>query len=324
VSADAAAGVPLDVGNVAARARRLVTPRFLLAAAPTLFYLVFLVAPVIELVDVSLHTDAISGPQPISWQGYASVLTSQYYRHAWLVSIQLAAITSVITVALAVGLAVLLARTPARIRAYVLFLVVTPLLVSGVVRDYGWLAVGAPGAPLDRVAALFGTRAQDVLFHPAGVILAFTNVFLPLALLAIFGRLTQIPANLHRAAASLGGNPLRSFATVTLPLIAGSIWNTAALLFCLSMAAYDVPQILGGGRVVTVAQAIFEAENVTYDQQTASALGITLIVLVLAVLLLIGLLPAVVRRVRRFAQLAASPAALAVTQADAPTERAQP
>jgi putative spermidine/putrescine transport system permease protein len=292
----AVATLPVEEGASRRPPRRQwFAPRQLLAIIPLGFYLIFLVAPVYQLVEVSLHKNVISGPRPFTSAAYSKVIHSAYYRNAWYVSLRLAVITSVVTVVIAVALSLLLARAPRRVRAYLMLLLITPILVSGVVRDYGWLAIGAPNAPFDRVMQLFGGKSKDVLFHPAGVVLALTNVLLPLALLSIYGRVSEISPSLYRAAASVGSSPVRTFRTVTLPLLAGAIWNTGALLFCLSIAAYDVPQIIGGGRVNTIAQAIFEEENVAYDQQTASALGVTLVIVVFAVLLLVGVIPALVR-----------------------------
>jgi putative spermidine/putrescine transport system permease protein len=65
-----------------------------------------------------------------------------------------------------------------------------------------------------------------------------------------------------------------------------AVWTAFVLIFTLSAAAYDVPTILGGGRVLTISQIIFEEQTVVYNQQVASALSVTLVILVLVCLAL--------------------------------------
>jgi ABC-type spermidine/putrescine transport system permease subunit I len=155
--------------------------------------------------------------------------------------------------------------------------------VSGVARAYGWIAIGGPNGPWVQ-----GTRALGldipILFNENSVILSFIHTLLPLAVIQVLLRLDAIAPSLPKAAANLGANQWTTAMRVLLPLSYPALASSFLLVFALCTAAYSVPTILGGGRVLTVAQLIYREQTIIFDWPLAAALATTLTALTLMVM----------------------------------------
>jgi putative spermidine/putrescine transport system permease protein len=98
-------------------------------------------------------------------------------------------------------------------------------------------------------------------------------------------RLDAIPPNVVRAAANLGANPIVIAVRILLPQIFPAMLSAFLLIFALAMASYAIPAILGGGRVLTIAQVIFGEMNGTLNWPLAAALGVSLTGVTIVVML---------------------------------------
>uniref|UniRef100_UPI003F8242B3 ABC transporter permease n=1 Tax=Actinosynnema sp. TaxID=1872144 RepID=UPI003F8242B3 len=159
--------------------------------------------------------------------------------------------------------------------AAVLFVVFSPILVSVVVRSYGWAMLLRPGG-------VFGDAFDGWLYHEPGVIVALVHVELPFALFAILASVRSVPADLAPAAADLGAGPVRRFTKVLLPLTLPGVLSGAQLVFALTISAFATPALLGGGRVTVLAQTIYQ--NI---QQLAWPLAAVQAVVLLALTLVV-------------------------------------
>jgi putative spermidine/putrescine transport system permease protein len=177
-----------------------------------------------------------------------------------------------------------------RYRAYLTVVILTPLLVSGIVRAYGWIAMIGPDSVADHASKSLGFGPLKWMYHEPAVLIGFVHVFLPFGVLMVLTRLDSIPPNVVRAAANLGANQVQIAARVLLPQIYPVMVSTFLLVFALSMASYAIPAILGGGRVLTIAQVIFSEMTGTLDWARGAALGVLLSSLTIVVMLVYQLL----------------------------------
>ncbi len=81
-------------------------------------------------------------------------------------------------------------------------------------------------------------------YSTTAVIVVMTLHLYPLMYLSLRNALQQQDNNLERAAQLSGASPWRIFFTVTLPLMAPSIFSTALLVFSRTMANFTVPALL--------------------------------------------------------------------------------
>lgn len=199
-------------------------------------------------------------------------------------AIWLSLVSTTLALAVSYPLALFLFRTTSRWKALLTALAVAPMLVSGVVRVFGWLAILGDRGLINALLTGSGLATQPVrlVYNYVGVTIGLAESLAPymlLALLAGFGRLDRV---CEEAAASLGAKPWRVFLRVTLPLTMPAVVLGFLLCFVLAMSAYITPKLLGGGRVFVLATEIYDQAITNVNWPAAAALALYTLALVLA------------------------------------------
>jgi putative spermidine/putrescine transport system permease protein len=218
-----------------------------------------------------------------SLQTARDVFADSFTLRLTLNSLWLSLMATAIALALSYPVALFLFRTQSRFRGLLAVIAIMPMLVSGVVRVFGWLAILGDRGLVNSIAQSLGliTTPLRLVFNWTGVTIGLAESIMPymiLALLAGFGRLDR---TLEEAARSLGASPWRSFLRVTLPLSLPAVALAAGLGFVLSMSSYITPKLLGGGRVFVLATEIFEQATTNTNWPVSAVLALYTLVLLL-------------------------------------------
>jgi putative spermidine/putrescine transport system permease protein/spermidine/putrescine transport system permease protein len=110
------------------------------------------------------------------------------------------------------------------------------------------------------------------------------HIMLPFFVLPLLGAMRAIDRECLKAAASLGASPVRAFLRVFLPLSLPGLVAGALIVFVLCLGFYVTPAVLGGGKVNMVSNQIAADIEIFFDWGGASAQGVVLLVLTLAIL----------------------------------------
>lgn len=94
-------------------------------------------------------------------------------------------------------------------------------------------------------------------------------------------------AVLVRAAIGLGSSPTGAFWRVFVPMSLPGLFAGVVLVFVLSLGFYVTPALLGGGRVQMIAQRIESTITIFSNWGAASALGVVLLAMALALVALL-------------------------------------
>ena len=201
-------------------------------------------------------------------------------------SVRLSLVATTLALLAAYPLALFLFRTRSRFRTLLIVLAVMPMLVNGVVRVFGWLALLGDRGLVN--AALMGigltSEPQRLVFNYFGVTIGLAESLMPYMILALLSGFGRLDATVEEAAASLGAPPWRVFWRVTLPLSLPAVVLGFLLCFVLAMSAYITPKLLGGGRVFLLATEIFEQAVTTVNWPAAAALALYALALVVLLL----------------------------------------
>jgi putative spermidine/putrescine transport system permease protein len=211
----------------------------------------------------------------VTWAGLAEdSFTYELIVH----SVEVAIGITLLTLPASYPLALFVHRASARWRNLLVVICISPLLISAVVRTYGWLVILRDNGFLPVLLRGLGLTAPRLVFNMTGVVIGMVEILMPymiLSLLAGFGRLN---ASLEEAACSLGARPLTVFWRIVLPLTAPGILLGCLLTFVLAISSFITPKLLGGGRVILLATEIYDEAVVTLNWPVAAALSVLALV----------------------------------------------
>lgn len=237
---------------------RLHLPRLLLGLT-CLLIAVWLVAPTLVVIPMSFadKKSLAFPPTGFSLQWYENFFTNPQWFGSLVtsakVALMVAVVATVIGTMAAIGIERMKSRTGGLIRA----VLITPMIVPGVV-----LAVGVYAVYLD--TQLVGTWM--------GYVLAHTLLAIPFVVIAVGANLAVFDARLEVAAASLGASRLKTFFTITLPLILPGILSGALFAFVTSFDEVIVSLFITSPQLKTLPVQIFSSMTRDADP-TVAAVG---------------------------------------------------
>jgi putative spermidine/putrescine transport system permease protein len=233
-----------------------------------------------------------------AWTGanYAALFTDVVVRRAFLDTLRLSLIVTLICLVLGYPVAYGIARS--RHRELLMFLLVAPLLMDVLLRSFGWLILLGHDGLVNALLTHLGIWAapRRLIYTPLSVVVELVHELIPFMVLPIAGVLERIDPTLYEAAMNLRATPVRTLRFVTLPLSLPGVLAGTLLVFALAMSAFVAPLILGGGNVLTMTILIQQQMLTTLNWPLGSAESIALVVVVLLILAAYG------RQVRRISR----------------------
>jgi putative spermidine/putrescine transport system permease protein len=253
-----------------------------------LYLLVFLVLPFanVALLSVYLHSPTKIAIAEFTTANYAK-LWELYYANLFFRTLRLSLAVTVVCVALGYPLAYLLARARPRIMTLGLFLLIMPLMVSTVIRVFGWVVILGNEGLVNQALRWLGAGDGVRLLHTEGaVIIGLAQQSMPFMVLPLMASIERISPSLEEAARNLGASWGQMFTRTILPLSMPGLLSGALLVFSVSMSAFVTPALMGGRRSRMVGQQIYEEVLSAYNWPGAASLTIVLALLMLG---LVGL-----------------------------------
>jgi len=250
-----------------------------LAAAQALFFL----APLLILLATSVSTD--ENLRPLSLRAWGDVLGDGFQVRAAWNTVRLGALTVGATLVLAVPLALLHLAAGPQLRRLILLAAVLPLLTSVVVRTFAWIAILGREGLINTVLLSTGLSAAPValLQTEPGLVLALTQIEMPLMLLPLIAAMARIEPSLLDASQALGASLFRTLRRVVLPLAMPGLLAGATLVFASAATAFISQSVIGGGRLAYLPALVWQQAMVVFDWPLAAAMALTLMGAVLAV-----------------------------------------
>jgi putative spermidine/putrescine transport system permease protein len=260
----------------------------LLVLPATVLFVVFFLFPMLLLAESSLHDySRLAGVLPgLTPRNYLRILGDSYYLDVILRTLRIALSTCTLSLLLGYPVALYLHMAPPRQKAWIILCILSPLLVSVIVRTFGWLIILGPHGGVDSASRALGFGGLEILHSELAVVLGLVNVLLPFLVLSIVTSLQSIDPALPLAAGSLGANPVRVFARVILPLTLPGMVSGLLIVFSLACSSFVTPALLGGGDNRVLAMVVYEQAMVLQNWPLASAVAAILVLIVLLVLFL--------------------------------------
>lgn len=257
-----------------------------LLAPPLLFIALFFVVPLINLFWVSLHSPSTSelfGAE-LTANNYVRIATDPFYHTIILRTLWAGGVILLMCLVLGYATAYVIAPLPPRTRLILLLLLVAPLMVSNVIRAYGWIAILGRQGLINSSLRSLGVIDGPLLLLNSFEAVAFglMTILLPYMVVSIVNALNAIDRQYSEAAQSLKASPLRIFIHVIWPLSSPGVASGMLLVFLLTLSAYVTITLLGGPRMKLLVSLVFDSVA-AFRWPLAAALSFVLLALALLV-----------------------------------------
>ncbi len=241
-----------------------------------------IVIPVGWLFWLSLFNDEGA----LSLDNYTRMLDSKSYTRIFVTTFNVSVLTTGLCVLIGYPFSYFLSQLPKRWAAIGLFAVLLPFWTSLLVRTYAWLVVLQRKGLVNQWGIELGLWEEPLkLVHNLnGTLVGMVHIMLPFMVLPLYGSMRAIDLDCMKAASNLGASPTRAFWAVFFPLSLPGLFAGMVVVFVLCLGFFVTPAVLGGGKVVMVSMKIETLIDLFFNFGTASALGVVLMVLTLAVL----------------------------------------
>jgi putrescine transport system permease protein len=281
--------------------------RKLVAAIPYAWLVVFFLVPFAIVLKISLSQSAIALPPytPVldlaaGWRGLADFIaglsldnyrligSDPLYLLSYVKSIEIAAFSTLLLLVIGYPIAYGIARTPRRLQAVLVILVVLPFWTSFLIRIYAWMNILQHDGLLNQLLlALHIVREPPVwLSTDTATYIGIVYSYLPFMVLPLYAVLEKLDESLVEAAADLGCPRFRTFWFVTLPLSAPGVIAGVLLCFIPIVGEFVIPDLLGGSRMPMIGQTIWMEFFGNKDWPTAGAVAVALVCLLVTPILL--------------------------------------
>lgn len=262
------------------------TATIALLAPPLLFVGFFFVIPLLNLFWVSLHGASSSElfGSDLTGDNYYRIVTDSFYHTIILRTLWAGLTILLLCLVLGYATAYVIAPLQPRTRLILLLLLVAPLMVSNVIRAYGWIAILGRQGLVNSVLRSTGLTEGPLLLLNSFEAVAFglMTILLPYMVVSIVNALNAIDRQYSEAAQSLKANPLRTFIHVIWPLSSPGVASGMLLVFLLTLSAYVTITLLGGPRMKLLVSLVFDSVA-GFRWPFAAALSFTLLALALVV-----------------------------------------
>jgi len=264
-----------------------VAPRslYLGLTVPALLLLcAFFALPMVQMLWLS-----VTEPR-FGLENYAELVTNPLISRIWLTTLRVCSVTTAVSVMLGYAVAFAMTRVGPRHQATMLFCIIVTFSFSILVRGFAFVVVLRGNGMLNDGLTQLGiiTQPLQLVRNETGVLIGMVHYGLPVAILPIYSNMRGIERRVVDAARGLGASTLQWFRLVYLPLTRPGVVSAAILVFIYSLGFFIIPAMLGGGRVVMIAEYIRVGFEETLRWGHATMLATTLLAAVLVILVVLA------------------------------------
>ena len=262
-------------------------PLWLMSAPAMLLFAALVLVPLAMTLALTFYRfDPMSGPiAAFDLHNYVEVLGSSYFHTIFLRTFGIAALTTLLCIVIGTPEAYILSRMRDPWRSLFLLVILAPLLVSVVVRAFGWSMLLNMNGLVNQFFGLLGAGPFKLEYTTFAIVIALVHVMLPFMVIPVWTALQRLDPQTENAALSLMASPFTTMRRIVLPQLMPGILSGSLMVFGLSASAFAIPGLLGGRRLKVAATAV-------YDQFLSSMnwpLGATIAVLLLVANLVVML-----------------------------------
>lgn len=280
------------------------TGRTAVVAIPYFWLLLFFLVPFIIVMKIAFSDTQIAMPpyQPLlQWAGdktlqirlnvgnFLFLIEDSLYWKAYLNSIKVAGISTVLCLLIGYPMAYAIARATSMWRNILLMMVVLPFWTSFLLRVYAWIGILKNNGFINNVLMGLGIIDEPIVMMQTdfAIYVGIVYSYLPFMILPLYSNLEKMDLTLLEAAADLGCRPFKAFMRITLPLSMPGVIAGSMLVFIPAVGEFVIPALLGGPDSLMIGKVLWTEFFSNRDWPVASAVAIALLMLLVIPIVLL-------------------------------------
>ena len=282
--------------------------RLVLIAVPYLWLLALFLVPFVIVIRISLSDYALSIPPyapqldttegvwagikalfgAFDFENYVFLTEDDLYWKAYLSSLQIAVLSTFLTLLVGFPIAYGMARAPDEWRATLMMLVILPFWTSFLIRVYAWIGILGTEGYLNQALLAMGliSAPLTILNTNFAVYIGIVYTYLPFMVLPIYAALEKMDDSLLEAAEDLGCSRTQAFWLVTVPLAKSGVIAGCFLVFIPALGEFVIPSLLGGSDTLMIGKILWEEFFSNRDWPVASTVAVILLLILIIPIIL--------------------------------------
>jgi putrescine transport system permease protein len=282
--------------------RRLPRGRHVVIGVPFLWLFMFFLLPFIIVMKISFaeadvaippYTDVYSWAENklaifINLGNYIFLSEDALYLAAYLGSLKMAAVSTLICLVVGFPMAYAIARADKEKQMVFLLLIMMPTWTAILIRVYAWMGILSNNGLLNSVLLGIGLIDEplQILNTNIAVYIGVVYSYLPFMVLPLFANLVKHDASLLEAAADHGSSTFNSFWKITVPLAKNGIIAGCMLVFIPVVGEFVIPELLGGPETLMIGKVLWQEFFNNRDWPVASALAVVMLAILIIPIIL--------------------------------------
>ena len=271
--------------------------RALLIGAPYLWLLALFLVPFLIVLKIAMSDIALAIPpytptmkdglwsllSQLDFENFVFLTEDDLYWKAYVSSLQIAVISTLLTLLIGYPIAYGMARAPEHWRPTLMMLVILPFWTSFLIRVYAWIGILSSEGFLNQFLLWLGLidSPLTILNTNLAVYIGIVYTYLPFMVLPIYAALDRMDGSLIEAAEDLGCSRFQAFWLVTFPLSRNGIIAGCFLVFIPVLGEFVIPSLLGGSGTLMIGKVLFEEFFSNRDWPVASAVAVILLLILI-------------------------------------------
>ncbi|MDR0744630.1 MAG: ABC transporter permease subunit [Holosporales bacterium] len=270
----------------------------LCALFPNIWLILFFLCPLIIIFKISISTEVYTIPPfkelfsiidkysvnvYLSIKNYMELIADSYYSTAFINSILLASISTVLCLIFGFFIAHALISIKSGARTILLLLISLSFWTSFLLRIYAWINLLSFHGIVNSLLLKFHIIDNPIRFigNYGTVCLGMVFCYLPFMIFPIYSILEKMDVSCLEAAADLGSRPTQTFWRITFPLSMPGIYSGCILVFSTSIGEFVIPELLGGPDTLTLGRVLWIEFFNNLNWPAASAVAIVVMFIII-------------------------------------------
>lgn len=277
--------------------RYLPTGRHAVIGVPFFWLFLFFLLPFFIVLKISFAEADVAIPpytEIYSWAdnqlsillnlgNYVLLGEDELYISAYLGSLKMAFISTLLCLLLGYPMAYSIARASKEAQTVLLLLIMMPTWTAILIRVYAWMGILSNNGLLNGFLQGIGLIDQplQILNTNLAVYIGIVYSYLPFMILPLYANLVKHDMSLLEAASDLGSSNINNFWKITVPLSKNGIIAGSMLVFIPAVGEFVIPELLGGPETLMIGKVLWQEFFNNRDWPVASALAVIMLAILM-------------------------------------------